>query len=113
MKPINKYIRMRALIVGCLFSLFFAVIGAKAVYLQIFRGPWLAKKAASQYEKSNVTYGKRGSIYDAKGNAMALSIDVPSIAAFPQQIKNARETAKGLAKTLGIQQSSFYQKLTA
>jgi cell division protein FtsI (penicillin-binding protein 3) len=113
MTPINKYIRMRTLIVGCLFSLFFAVIGAKAVYLQIFRGPWLAKKAASQYERSNVIYGKRGSIYDAKGNAMALSIDVPSIAAFPQQIKNARETAKNLAKALGIRQSTIYSKLTA
>jgi cell division protein FtsI (penicillin-binding protein 3) len=112
MKAVNKYIRMRALIVGCLFSLFFAVIGAKAVYLQIFRGPWLAKKAANQYEKSNVIYGKRGSIYDAKGNAMALSIDVPSIAAFPQRIKNAKITAQGLAKALGVKQQAIYGKLT-
>ncbi len=113
MKRINKYIRMRALIVGCALSLFFAVIGAKAVYLQILRGPWLAKKAASQYEISNVTYGKRGTIFDAKGNAMALSSDVPSIAAFPQGIKNARKAAQSLARALGEKESTLYQKLTA
>jgi len=112
-KQIHKYIRMRALIVGCAFSLGFAAIGAKAVYLQVLRGPWLAKQAASQYEKSNVTYGKRGAIFDTRGNAMALSVDVPSIVAFPRQIQNARAMTQRLAKALGEKESTIYQKLTA
>jgi len=65
MKPIEKkYIRLRVIIVGSIFSLFFAVICAKAVYLQVFRGPWLSQKAANQYEVSCRSYGKRGTIYD-------------------------------------------------
>jgi cell division protein FtsI (penicillin-binding protein 3) len=49
MKPVQtKHIRLRVIIVGSIFSLFFTAIGAKAVYLQIFRGPWLSKKATNQ-----------------------------------------------------------------
>ncbi len=112
MNPTPKYIRMRLLMVGCAFTLSLVAIGTKAVYLQVVQGPWLAQKAANQYEKSTVISGKRGTIFDARGNAMALSIDVPSIAAFPQNIKNFRATAKSLAKVLGEKESTVYQKLT-
>ncbi|RJQ62683.1 MAG: penicillin-binding protein 2 [Desulfobacteraceae bacterium] len=113
MKSPEKFIRIRILLVGCFLSLFFTVIIVKAVYLQVFRGHWLAQKAASQYELSIVTYGKRGTIYDAKGNAMAVSVDVPSIAAFPSQIKNPRTAAPGLAKALGEKQADIHEKLTS
>ena len=111
MKSIDKRIRFRTLLVGCLFSVFFAGIVAKAVYLQVYRGPWLARKAARQYEKSIVTYGKRGTIYNANQREMAVSVDVASIAAFPRRIRNAKVAAKDLAKALGIKQDDIYKKL--
>ncbi|UCD30988.1 MAG: penicillin-binding protein 2, partial [Desulfobacterales bacterium] len=72
----KKQIRFRAIIVGTFFSLFFTIIGAKAVYLQIFHSPILSKKAENQYKASYKSSGKRGTIYDKKLREMAVSIDV-------------------------------------
>ena len=80
---INKKIRVRILGLAGLFSVFLVVIGAKAVYLQVIRGPWLSEKAANQYETSFSTRGKRGIIYDREYREMAVSIDATSIAAYP------------------------------
>ena len=110
-KSIDERIRFRTLLMGCLFSVFFAGIVAKAVYLQVYRGPWLARKAARQYEISVVTYGKRGTIYNANQREMAVSVDVASIAAFPPRIQNARVAAKDLSKALRIKKDDVYKKL--
>lgn len=109
----NKYIRLRIAIVGFLFSIFFLAIGAKAVYVQIFRGPWLSEKAAGQYEKSFIFHGKRGTIYDTKYREMAVSIDATSIAAYPHYINNSQITAKPLAKALKINISAVKRKLSS
>lgn len=112
MKPVEKkHIRLRVIIVGSIFSLFFTAIGAKAVYLQVFRGSWLSQKAADQYEVSCRSYGKRGTIYDTNLKELAISIDVTSIAAHPPKIKNSRATAKSLSKILNINRKSLARKL--
>jgi cell division protein FtsI (penicillin-binding protein 3) len=98
---------------GILLGLCFAAIGAKAVYLQVYRASWLAKKAAGEYERSIKTYLKRGTIYDSTPREMAVSIDATSIAAFPGRIKNPKRTATVLAKALGSRQQSIYKKLVA
>ncbi len=61
---IGKYIKLRVFLVGLAFIVLFAVIGAKAVHLQVYRSPWLAQKASSQYEQSLKSTGKRGTVYD-------------------------------------------------
>jgi len=112
MKPVEKkHIRLRVIIVGSIFSLFFTAIGAKAVYLQVFRGSWLSQKAADQYEVSCRSYGKRGTIYDTNLKELAISIDVTSIAAHPPKIKNSQATAKLLSKVLNINHKSLARKL--
>ena len=98
---------------GILFGFCFAAIGVKAVYLQVFRAPWLAQKAAREYQRSVKTYLKRGTIYDSTPREMAVSIDATSIAAFPEQIKNPKQTATVLAKVLGTQKRPLYKKLVA
>jgi len=92
--------RLRVIIVGVFFTLLFSIIGAKAVYLQIFRCSWLSKKAADQYEVSFKSSGKRGTIYDKNLREMAVSIDVTSIAAHPHQIKMQKERQDCLRKPL-------------
>ena len=114
MKSIEKkYIRLRVIIVGSIFSLFFTAICAKAVYLQVFRGPWLSQKAANEYEISCRSYGKRGTIYDTNLKELAISIDVTSITAYPPKIKNARATAKSLCRVLKINRKSLVRKLAS
>lgn len=101
MKPIEKkYIKLRTILIGFIFSIFLFVIGARAFYFQVFCSSWLSRKAANQYEKSLIFHGKRGTIYDTNHREMALSIDVTSIVAYPPDIKDPAATSKALNKTL-------------
>ena len=108
-----KQIKFRVIIVGIVFTLFFTIIGAKAMYLQIFCRSWLSEKAANQYEVSLKSSGKRGTIYDRNLREMAVSIDVTSIAAHPPQIKNPKAAAKSLAKALKINRNVLAKRLTS
>ena len=109
----NKYIRLRVLLVGLAFIALFAVIGAKAVHLQVYRSPWLAQKASSQYEQSLKSNGKRGTVYDRNLREMAVTIDVTSIAARPSRIEQPQHTAKALAKILKTDRRKILKKLKA
>jgi cell division protein FtsI (penicillin-binding protein 3) len=106
-----KQIRLRVIIIGGLFILFFATIGVKATYLQVFRGSWLSQKAADQYEVSYKSAGKRGTIFDRNLREMAVSIDVESIAAHPKQIENPKKVAGLLSKPLKINRRDLAKKL--
>ncbi len=112
MKPIEKKkINLRILIVGFFFSLIFLTIIIKAAYLQIWLSPWLARKAAKQYERTIVIRGKRGTIYDANYREMAVSTEATSIAAYPCRITDTATTAKLLAPVLGLNQKRLRFKL--
>ena len=114
MKPIEKkHIKLRAILVGFIFSIFLSVIGARAFYFQVFCSSWLSRKAANQYEKSLIFQGKRGTIYDANHREMALSIDVTSIVAHPPDIKDPAATSKALNKALEIDVNLLKQRLTS
>ncbi|HUV77419.1 MAG TPA: penicillin-binding protein 2 [Desulfobacterales bacterium] len=108
-----KQIKFRVIIVGIVFTLFFTIIGAKAMYLQIFCRSWLSEKAANQYEVSLKSSGKRGTIYDRNLREMAVSIDVTSIAAHPPQIKNPKAAAESLAEALKINRNVLAKRLTS
>jgi len=108
----NKYFKLRILLVGVIFIAAFAVIAAKAVHLQVYRGPWLSQKASEQYEKSRTTSSKRGIIYDRNLREMAVSIDVTSIAAYPARVENPKAAAKALAKVLELDARRLQHQLT-
>ena len=97
---IGKYIKFRILLVGMAFVFLFAVIGAKAVHVQVYRSPWLAEKASSQYEHSLKSNGMRGTVYDRNLREVAVTIDVTSIGARPSIIKNPGAASRKLAKIL-------------
>jgi cell division protein FtsI (penicillin-binding protein 3) len=103
----------RAVIIGVFFSILYAAIAARAVYLQVFQRSWLLQKAAGQYEKSFISNGKRGIIYDRNQREMAVSIDVSSLAAYPARIKNVGATAKALAHALKIDANKLEQRLVS
>ena len=101
------------MVLTLLFGLFFAVIAARTVYLQVVRGPWLSAIAAGQYESSLEALGKRGNILDHNGVEMAISIKVTSMAAYPAHIVDPIKTADQLAAVLNIHKSKLLKKLTA
>jgi cell division protein FtsI (penicillin-binding protein 3) len=112
-KTTKNYINMRIALVGICFFLLISIICAKAVYLQVFCGSWLSKKAARQYEKSFVQEGKRGTIYDRNGNELAVSIESTSIAAYLNQIEDKPSASRALSEILRIDRRKLLKQFQA
>ncbi len=102
---------VRIIIVGSVFGLFFLILTARVVYLQVYCHAWLAKKAAGQYVKYFDIQGKRGAIYDAHLREMAVSVGVTSIAAFPDRIPQKRTAAGNLALFLNLDKNALTESL--
>lgn len=109
----HKYIRLRIAFMGLFFFLLLTGVLAKAVYLQVFQGPWLSQKAARQYEKYLVQEGKRGTIFDRNGHEMAVSIEATSVAAHPAMILDKRPAARMLAKILKTDRDKLIKQLNS
>ncbi len=101
----------RNLLVAAMFILWLAAVGVRAGYLQIYKGPSLSQRAASQYEKEVVVMGKRGTIYDRRHQPMAVSLDAVSIAAHPGRVKRPRQVARSLAKILQCNRRALERRL--
>lgn len=105
--------RLRAGIIGALFVMALLTISAQAVRLHVFKGAWLSERASREYERAMVVQGKRGAIFDRNSNPLAVSIDSPSIAAYPGLIPDHKATARQLARALGQVQRKVYDKLNS
>lgn len=97
--------------IGGLFMLWLAVIGLRAGYLQLFKGTWLSSKAEGQYIEKLTVRGKRGTIYDRHHQAMAMSIETTSVAAYPKAIQNKADAVAKLAKVLHLKQRDVRRRL--
>ena len=104
-------IKTRILLLGIVFTIFFSAIAARAVHLHLFMGPWLSQKADGQVKRSVKSLGDRGVIYDSNLGKMALSIDMTSIGAHPEQIEDVAATARALSKALALDQKELTGKL--
>ena len=109
-KQVN-YIRFRIRIIAFFLGLGFVIVGARAVHLQVFSGGALSARAESEYKKSVVSYGGRGSIYDTNGKELAVSVKVISIAAHPHRVKNKKSVARRLGAALDIDSNAILKKL--
>ncbi|GBC61979.1 cell division protein FtsI [Desulfonema ishimotonii] len=104
-------INFRITAVAVLFALLFLGIAVKVIYLQVFCGEWLSRKAVGQIEKTLTTCGKRGMIYDTRLREMAVSVDTTSVAAYPRQIHDTDETASALSGILQMPPDPLRLKL--
>jgi cell division protein FtsI (penicillin-binding protein 3) len=109
-KPQKKF-ASRTAFIGGLFIFWLALIGARAGYLQIYRGAWLSHKAADQYEQELTVQGKRGTIYDAQQQVMAVSIKTTSVAAYPAMITDIPKTAAALSEELRVSRKTILRSL--
>jgi cell division protein FtsI (penicillin-binding protein 3) len=102
----------RAAFIGGLFMCWLVLVGARAGYLQIYRGAWLSQQAAGQYERELTLRAKRGTIYDARHQAMAVSIETTSVAASPAMIEDVDKAAAALATALNQKRTELRSKLS-
>jgi cell division protein FtsI (penicillin-binding protein 3) len=108
----SQKIRSRSVVVSLLFVALFGTIAGRAAQLQVVKGSWLSSRAERQYQHVLTITGKRGTIMDANGDPLAVSVQTTSIAADPRQIKDPYAAAVRLAPRLKLNRKALQQKLT-
>ena len=111
MKELEKGVRIRIRLVGLMFLLGFALVGFRALDLQVVHGQDWIERAERQHQRIVSLTPKRGTIYDRNGAELAVSIDVDSIYAEPRKIKDKDAAVKPLARALGLPVSAVRAKL--
>jgi cell division protein FtsI (penicillin-binding protein 3) len=101
--------------VGLLFAAFlllFALILARAVWLQGVRGSELRADAVSQQTETVTVPGFRGRILDRNGDPLAVSEDAATVFATPYQVRDPADAARRLSPILDVPQDTLLDGLS-
>src|SRR5690349_5875 len=89
----------------------FAVLGARALYLQGLHNDFLQAKGESRYSRAMSLMATRGMIVDRNNEPLAISTPVESVAASPADIDLSSEQAVKLARLLQIETAELKRRL--
>ena len=129
-KKVNnvKITPKKLFILAIVFIFIFAVLLGRVGWLQFVDGDWLREKEYSQSTSSTLISAKRGTIYDATGKALAVSVEVDTISVNPSYIKAKgkdgktdeeateelkRNMANVMAEIFELDSEEVYKKLTS
>jgi len=112
-KQIRDFSRMRLIVVGGVFFLFWASLWVRAGVLQIVQGPQLAEQAMRQHLASEYDRGKRGVIIDRNGQMLAKSVEFVAVSAQPKEVKNQDEASQALSRALNVPPKDILRKLSS
>ncbi len=92
----------------------FVVLAARLYQLQIVRHDELESRAIAQQVRETTVSAPRGTIYDCKGEVLAMSAGVDTIYLSPSEIEqygeDAEAIAEGLSDILGLDYETVYAK---
>jgi len=109
-KSINWF-KARIIFISCLLFFCFVLIVGRMFQLQVLKKEQLYKLAAQQHHIQIPLVPKRGTVYDRKGNELAVSIEVDSVYADPRKIVDVEKTADGLASMLQVDREELKGRL--
>lgn len=92
--------KRRLLLVVAVGAVWIVLIGARLYQLQVVRYDHYTGKAERQQQRVVTLDPPRGTIYDAKGRELAVSVQVDSAYAVPPEIDDPEEVARELAKVV-------------
>jgi cell division protein FtsI (penicillin-binding protein 3) len=87
--------RLRVFVLVC--AVWIVAIAVRLYHLQVIRYEHYAGKAERQQQRVIVLDPPRGTIYDAKGRELAVSVQVDSAFAVPPQVEDPLEAARAIA----------------
>jgi cell division protein FtsI (penicillin-binding protein 3) len=105
-------IEQRVGLVFAVFLLVFAVVLARAVWLQGIKGGELRADAQSQQTETVVVPGKRGRILDRRGRELAVSEESATVYATPYQIRDPAATARRLSEALDVSDDEILESIS-
>jgi cell division protein FtsI (penicillin-binding protein 3) len=109
-KSINWF-KVRVIFLSCLLFFCFVLILGRMFQLQVLKKEQLYKLAAQQQHTQIPLVPKRGTIYDSRGNELAVSIEVDSVYADARKVVEIEKTARELASILQIDREELKQRL--
>ena len=89
----------------------FAALFARAIQLQTLDATWLAGRARDQASTTVSLEALRADLEDRRGNVLAVSATVDSVAAWPRQIADHRAAATALSGPLGLPSREIAHRL--
>jgi cell division protein FtsI/penicillin-binding protein 2 len=102
--------RLRFFAIGLTVWAVFVV--ARLVQLQIVQGQKYRTRAQRQQERRIEVSGRRGPILDREGRELAVSVEVSSIYAVPDEVENAAAAASALAPLLRLPPEKVVERLS-
>ena len=106
-RPTNRRIRLLLLF----FTVLFATVLARAVWLQGVRAQELGRLAASQHRQVVTIPARRGTIYDRTGVRLAIGEQATTVYADPAQVRDARAVAVAAGRALRLDPGELYEQL--
>jgi cell division protein FtsI (penicillin-binding protein 3) len=103
----KKWIRFRIYLVALFFVGGLMVIVARAYQLQVLEKDRLASIALSGYKDVVKLPPKRGTIYDREGHELAVTVEVESIYAHPNLVKQKTFAARAISRILDTKESKI------
>ena len=113
MEALEKWVRIRIRLVGCIFLLVFGAIAVRAFCLQVLNQKKWQHLAEKQQQRIIPLLPERGTIYDRNGEEMALSIEEDSIYVQPAKVVDADGESRVLSRTLALPFARVHADLTA
>jgi stage V sporulation protein D (sporulation-specific penicillin-binding protein) len=112
MKVSQVTVRKRLYVMLVLAVIAFMALVIRLGYVQLWIGGEIAQRAENSWRRDIPFQAKRGEIQDRNGIRLAYNISSPTILAIPVQVKDKNETARKLAKPLGMSEEQLYKLLT-
>ena len=93
-------------------SVWFAVVGARLAVLQVRDHEIYAERASDQQLRVVELDPPRGTIYDARGRELAVSVPVDSLYALPREVEDPKAAAAALAPILSVSRAELEERLS-
>jgi len=106
-----NWFKVRIIFLWCLLFFCFLLITGRMFQLQVLKKEQLYKLAGQQQHVQIPLVPKRGTVYDSKGDELAVSIEVDSVYADARRVTDPEKTANELASVLQIDRKELKQRL--
>ena len=102
--------RLRLFALGL--AIWAALVIGRLAQLQLVQGGKYRARAHRQQERRIEVSGRRGPILDRQGRDLAVSVEVSSVYAIPDDVENAQAAASTLAQVLDLPRAKILERLT-
>lgn len=108
-----NFVRLaRVRFLALILMLWASVVVARLAELQLAQGSRYRARAQRQQERRIEVSPLRGSIFDREGRPLAVSVEVSSVYAIPDDVKDPAQAARALANHLGLSEPALLARLT-